>query len=190
MSLIELLITAISLAMDAFAVAICKGVAMRSFSPKKGATVALYFGGFQALMPFLGYLLASTFADKIKTFDHWIAFVLLALIGANMIKESFEKEDCPTCDSLSLRPMLPMAIATSIDAMAVGVAIAMLDEKMSILFSCSIIGIITFLIAFVGVKIGTVFGMKFKQTAEICGGAVLILLGTKILLEHLGVLSF
>lgn len=190
MSLPLLLLTAVSLAMDAFAVAICKGLAMRSFKISGAVTVALYFGGFQALMPFLGYILASTFADKIQTFAPWIAFVLLALIGANMIKESFEKNETPESSSTAPRAMIPMAVATSIDAMVAGVAFAMVELPVNIIPLCVIIGVITFITSFVGVKIGSVFGTKFKHWAELCGGIVLILLGLEILLDHLGLLPF
>lgn len=185
MSLAVLLITALSLAMDAFAVAICKGLAMQKFKLGDAVTVAAYFGIFQAIMPFMGFLLASTFADKIRKYDHWVAFVLLALIGLNMVKESFEKDDKPTSAAVSFRAMLPLSVATSIDAMAVGVAFAMIEPTVTVVPACLIIGIITFVISFCGVKIGTVFGTKFKHWAELCGGIILIILGISILLEHL-----
>lgn len=192
MGLFELLILAVSLAMDAFAVAVCKGLAMRRFQPGAAAKVGLYFGGFQFLMPMLGWLLASTFADKITAFDHWIAFLLLIVIGGNMIKEGFEKDEKPVAASVTFRVMLPMAIATSIDAMAVGITFAFLDIRspLTALLYAGVIGVITFIISVTGVRVGSIFGSKYKTGAEICGGVVLILLGVKILLEHLGLLPF
>ncbi len=185
MSLLTLFITAVGLSMDAFAVAICKGLAMRKLKLSGALTVGLWFGGFQALMPLIGYLVGSAFADKITAVDHWVAFVLLSLIGANMIKESFEKEEegCRECDSLSIRAMLPMAVATSIDALAVGVSFAFL--KVNILWAVLFIGVITFTLSAVGVWVGTVFGTRFKSKAERIGGLILIAMGTKILIEHL-----
>ncbi len=186
----DLVLTAFGLAMDAFAVAICKGLSTDRVRWKHFLTVGLWFGGFQALMPLAGYWLGETFGSYIMTFDHWIAFGLLALIGGNMLKESFEKEECATDKdaSLAVRVMLPMALATSIDAMAVGVAFAVLPD-VRIVTAVLLIGLITFAMSAVGVKIGNVFGCRFKAGAERLGGVILILMGVKILLEHLGVLG-
>ena len=185
----ELITTAAALAMDAFAVAICKGLATDKVKIKHMLTVGLWFGGFQALMPLIGYLVGSSFASYIESFDHWIAFGLLAVIGANMLKEAFSK--CDGCEdaSLSLPVMLTMALATSIDALAVGVGFAVVGD-IDIVLAVSSIGIITFALSALGVKIGNVFGAKYKSAAEATGGIVLILIGLKILLEHLGVISF
>lgn len=184
MSLVELFLIAVGLSMDAFAVAVCKGLAMPSMSWKKAAVVGLYFGGFQALMPFLGYLLGSGFKDVISSYDHWIAFILLALIGVNMIRESREDGEESLDASLGVRTMVLLAIATSIDAMAVGVTLAFL--AVPILSSVSFIGVVTFFLSVVGVKAGNVFGCRYKSKAELTGGLVLILIGLKILLQHLG----
>lgn len=170
--------------MDAFAVAICKGLAMKRLSPKKALIIGLWFGGFQALMPTIGYLLGTRFESYVTSIDHWIAFVLLALIGANMIKEAFSKEANSANDSVDPRTMFLLAVATSIDALAVGVTYAFLQVQ--IVPAVSFIGIITFMLSVIGVKIGNVFGLKFKAKAEFAGGIILILMGTKILLEHLG----
>lgn len=188
MSLIELFLIAVGLSMDAFAVAVCKGLAMPKMSWKGAAIVGLYFGGFQALMPFLGYLLGAGFKDAISAYDHWVAFILLALIGGNMIRESREDEEESLDASLSFRSMVPLAIATSIDALAVGVTLAFLDVP--ILSSVCFIGVVTFCLSLVGVKAGNVFGCKYKSKAEFVGGLVLILIGLKILLEHMGVINF
>ena len=188
MSLIELFLIAVGLSMDAFAVAVCKGLAMPKMSWKGAAIVGLYFGGFQALMPFLGYLLGAGFKDAISAYDHWVAFILLALIGGNMIRESREDEEESLNASLSFRSMVLLAIATSIDALAVGVTLAFLDVP--ILSSVCFIGVVTFCLSLVGVKAGNVFGCKYKSKAEFVGGLVLILIGLKILLEHMGVINF
>ena len=185
MGLIEILILAIGLSMDAFAVSICKGLSVKKLSPKHCLIAGLYFGGFQAGMPLLGYLLGTQFESLITNIYHWIAFVLLGLIGTNMIKESFGKPD-ELDDSFSVRAMIPLAIATSIDALAIGVTFACL--KVEILSAVTLIGVTTFVLSAIGVKIGNVFGCKFKSKAEFIGGAVLILMGLKILLEHLGIL--
>ena len=186
MGLLELFILAVGLSMDAFAVSVCKGLAMPKISVRKAGIVGLWFGGFQALMPALGYLLGYQFRDKITAIDHWIAFILLGIIGANMIKEACsgdcEKED----DSLDIRTMFLLAVATSIDALAVGITFAFLDVH--IIAAVSFIGVTTFVISAIGVKIGNAFGTKYKSKAEFAGGAILILLGVKILLEHLGIL--
>ncbi len=196
MGLIEIVMIAIGLAMDAFAVSICKGLAMPKVRGRDAITVGLWFGGFQALMPAIGYFLGSRFASYIEAYDHWIAFGLLAIIGFNMIKESFEKdeENCG-CDrkaaSVAPSAMIMPAIATSIDALAVGVAFAMVSkEGLGIGVAVAIIGVITFAIAMVGVKIGGIFGSRFQHYAERMGGVILILIGIKIVLEHLGVLAF
>ena len=188
MSLIELFLIAVGLSMDAFAVAVCKGLAMPKMSWKGAAIVGLYFGGFQALMPFLGYLLGAGFKDAISAYDHWVAFILLALIGGNMIRESREDEEESLDASLSFRSMVLLAIATSIDALAVGVTLAFL--AVPILSSVCFIGVVTFCLSLVGVKAGNVFGCKYKSKAEFVGGLVLILIGLKILLEHMGVINF
>ena len=182
---------AVGLSMDAFAVAICKGLAMKKFQLKKAGLVGLWFGGFQALMPLIGYFLGSQFSDKIVKIDHWLAFLLLAFIGGNMIKEAFdkeeEKEEEGMGDSTSAKDMFVLAIATSIDALAVGVTFAFL--KVNIIAAVSFIGVITFVLSAIGVKVGNVFGLKFKSKAEIASGVILILLGLKILLEHTGILG-
>ena len=183
MSLFELFLLAIGLSMDAFAVAICKGLSMQQFNQKHAAIIALYFGAFQALMPAIGYLLGSRFQQSITAYDHWIAFILLALIGGNMIKESFDHETETSSPSIHFQEMLILAIATSIDALAVGVTFAFL--QVSLIPAVSTIGIITFLISVLGVKVGNVFGTKYKSKAEFTGGFILILIGGKILIEHL-----
>ncbi len=189
MSLFELIATAIALSMDAFAVAICKGLSVCRVKPKHMLITGLWFGGFQALMPLLGYLLGTTFEEYITSFDHWIAFALLGLLGANMIKESFSSE-CECKDaSLAVGVMFTMAVATSIDALAVGITYALLPN-VNIWAAIASIGVITFSLSALGVKIGSVFGAKNKRYAELFGGIVLILIGTKILLEHLGVINF
>lgn len=190
MSLWELLIIAVGLSMDAFAVSICKGLSMKKMSWKNALIAGLYFGGFQAGMPLIGYLLGTQFKDLITSIDHWIAFVLLGLIGLNMIKESREKAEEGECqnDSFGIKTMVPLAVATSIDALAVGVTFAFLN--VDIVPAVSFIGTITFFLSVLGIKIGNVFGTKFKAKAELAGGIILILMGTKILLEHLGFLSF
>ncbi len=193
MSAVELIILAVGLSMDAFAVAICKGLSMKKVSFKEMAIVGLWFGGFQALMPLIGYLLGEAFEKYIEQIDHWVAFVLLVLIGALMIKESFEKEEKKEEEKenpsspLAFKTMLTMAIATSIDALAVGISFGILPD-VNITVAVSSIGIITFILSAVGVKIGNVFGAKYKSKAEFAGGLILVLLGIKILLEHLGAL--
>ncbi|MBQ7045392.1 MAG: manganese efflux pump [Clostridia bacterium] len=194
MSFFELFILAIGLSMDAFAVAMCKGLAVKKVGIKQMLTVGVWFGSFQAIMPLIGYVLISQFQKYIEKYDHWIAFVLLALIGANMIKEALSKEEESADASFSVKSMLVLAVATSIDAMAAGCTLAtksVSDAKQGgILVAVLIIGVITFSLSMVGVKIGNVFGVKYKSKAELAGGIILILLGTKILLEHLGILCF
>ncbi len=187
MSLFTLFVTAVGLSMDAFAVSICKGLAMKKLSWKKALIIGLWFGGFQALMPSVGYLLGSRFEKYVTSIDHWIAFVLLALIGINMIREALSGEEENANDSVDFKTMLLLAIATSIDALAVGVTYAFLQVR--IVPAVSFIGIITFSLSIIGVKIGNVFGLKYKTKAEIAGGLILLLMGTKILLEHLGFLD-
>ena len=187
MTLIELFILAVGLSMDAMAVAICKGLSVQKLKFRHAIITGLYFGGFQAAMPLIGYFLGKQFQAYIESVDHWIAFILLGIIGANMIKESFgdaEECDCSFCP----KAMLPMAVATSIDALAVGVTFALLPS-VNITAAVSFIGVITFTLSAVGVYIGHLFGAKFKSKAELTGGIVLILMGCKILLEHLGVLE-
>ena len=182
MNIFELLLLAVGLAMDAFAVSVCKGLSVERLKPRHPITAGLYFGGFQALMPLIGWLLGSQFESLIKSVDHWIAFGLLVLIGANMIRESFGKAE-ELNSSFSPKAMLPLAVATSIDALAVGVTFAFLE--VSIVFAVSIIGAVTFVISAAGVRIGNVFGAKYKSRAELAGGVILIILGVKILIEHL-----
>ena len=187
MGLIELFLIAVGLSMDAFAVSVCKGLAMPKCTFKKAATVGLWFGGFQALMPAIGYILGAQFQEAIASIDHWIAFVLLALIGGNMIHEALDNDEEEADASLDVKPMFLLAVATSIDALAIGITFAFL--KVNIIPAVCFIGIVTFIISFAGVKIGNVFGARYKNKAEIVGGVILILLGLKILLEHLGFLG-
>ena len=186
MGLLEVFILAVGLSMDAFAVSVCKGLAMPKISVKKAVIVGIWFGGFQALMPALGYLLGSQFKDSITAVDHWIAFILLGIIGGNMIREACSGECEKENDSLDIKTMFLLAVATSIDALAVGITFAFL--KVNIVAAVSFIGATTFIISAAGVKIGNIFGTKYKAKAELAGGVILILLGLKILLEHLGVL--
>lgn len=200
MTLTELFIIAVGLSMDAFAVSICKGLSLKKLRIKDAIIVGLYFGIFQGGMPLLGYFLGVQFQDKITSFDHWIAFILLGIIGFNMIKESREKdsdsdlaakevsvEKIKTTEveenPLRFKEMIVLAIATSIDALAIGVTLAFL--KVDIVPAVSFIGIITFVLSMVGVKIGNIFGAKYKSKAEFAGGIILIAMGLKILLEHL-----
>ena len=173
--------------MDAFAVSVCKGLAMPKCTFKKAAIVGLWFGGFQALMPAIGYVLGAQFQEAIASIDHWIAFVLLALIGGNMIHEALDNDEEEADASLDVKTMFLLAVATSIDALAIGITFAFL--KVNIIPAVCFIGIVTFIISFAGVKIGNVFGARYKNKAEIVGGVILILLGLKILLEHLGFLE-
>lgn len=195
MSLLELFIIAVGLSMDAFAVAICKGLALKSITLKNSVIVGLYFGIFQAGMPLIGYFLGVQFQDKITAFDHWIAFILLGIIGLNMVKESFSKEcdeeaTTQSCDdkSLNFKNMSVLAIATSIDALAVGVSFAFL--KIDIVPAVSFIGVVTLSLSMIGVRIGNVFGSRFKSKAELTGGLILVFMGLKILLEHTNILVF
>ena len=193
MGLAELFILAVGLSMDAFAVSICKGVCLKKASLGQSAIVGAYFGIFQALMPIIGYFLGTGFADKIERYDHWVAFVLLLILGGKMFIESFKKEDVERDaagndrDELKFTKMLILAIATSIDALAVGITFALLPGT-RIVPAVALIGSITFVFSAAGIRLGNVFGLRYKSKAEFAGGVILILLGTKILLEHLGVL--
>ncbi len=193
MSNIEIFILAVALSMDAFAVAVCKGLSVSKLKISHMLITGAYFGFFQAFMPLIGYMLGKQFESLITNVDHWIAFVLLGIIGFNMIRESREKDDdCECCKNsegkFSPRVMLPLAVATSIDALAVGITLAFL--KVELIPSVSFIGITTFVLSAVGVKIGNIFGSKYKSVSELIGGIVLIAMGTKILLEHLGIITF
>lgn len=187
MNLLELFILAIGLSMDAFAVAVTKGLCMKKFSLKKGAIVGLYFGVFQAGMPLIGYFLGTQFQDKITGIDHWIAFGLLTFLGLKLIKEAFSKEEDDTCESgetsLTFKTMSVLAVATSIDALAVGITFAFLS--VDIIPAVTFIGVVTFILSMIGVKIGNVFGTRYKAKAELAGGLILIGIGIKILLSHL-----
>lgn len=193
MSLATLFITAVGLSMDAFAVAICKGLAVKKAGIKQMLLAGLWFGGFQALMPTLGYLFGSTLKEYVEKYDHWIAFILLGIIGANMIKEALSKDKDCDCESSSasmgIKEMFTLAVATSIDALIVGIGYAFLPD-VNIGAAVGFIGVITFVLSAIGIKVGNIFGMKFKAKAEFTGGLILILMGLKILLEHLGVLNF
>lgn len=179
----ELLIIAVGVSMDAFAVSICKGLAVRRLRPKHAAMTALWFGGFQALMPLIGYYLGVSFSDFVSSVDHWIAFILLGLIGANMLKESFQKDDsCSLDPDFSFRTMLAMAVATSIDALAIGVSFAFL--KVNIWHAIFFIGVTTAVFSAIGVCVGNLFGCRYKSKAEFAGGFILIIMGIKILLDH------
>ena len=188
----ELFLLAIGVSMDAFAVSICKGLASRKAGLREMGTCGVWFGGFQAMMPLIGYFLGTLFAAAIVSFDHWVAFGLLALIGGNMLKEALGKEECEECEGengdFGFKTMFVMAIATSIDALAIGVSMA-LAGNVNIWIAITLIGITTCVTSALGVKIGNVFGSKFKKKAELAGGIILILLGLKILLEHLGILG-
>lgn len=198
MGFFELLLLAVGVSMDAFAVSICKGLAMKKATLKAELTCGAWFGGFQVLMPLIGYFLGTLFAEAIEAIDHWVAFFLLAIIGINMLKEAFsgeeeEEESTGNDADLSFRTMLVMAIATSIDALAVGISLAMAGLTVfgldGIFTSVTLIGICTFAFSAGGVKIGNVFGAKYEKKAQIAGGVILILLGLKILLEHLEVFA-
>lgn len=186
MGVIELVVLSIGLAMDAFAVAVCKGLSMSKMNWKNAIIIGVYFGFFQAFMPAIGYLLGINFQDKICNVDHWIAFILLGIIGINMIKEAISKENDVHNDSVKFKDMIILAIATSIDALAIGITFAFL--KVNIILAISLIGIITLIISVIGVKIGNIFGYKYEKKAEFAGGIILILLGIKILLEHLNII--
>ena len=191
--LVEFLLLGVGLAMDAFAMSICKGLAMRKVNKKQAVIIALFFGGFQAIMPVIGWLLCKGFQTYIEAFDHWIAFALLAFIGVKMIIETLrEKEDDVVIEEmdppLDMKEMLMLAIATSIDALAVGISLAALDRP--IVESAAIIGVVTFVISIIGVYIGKFFGNRYKKRAELTGGIILVLIGVKILCEHMGWIAF
>lgn len=187
MDLVTIVLISIGLAMDAFAVSICKGLSMKKLDIKKALIIGLYFGFFQGMMPVIGYLLGKNFSDIVEVVDHWIAFILLGFIGGKMIKEALSKSDESCTDDVSFKTMVVLAIATSIDALAVGITFAFLKNSYLVL-SFVLIGVITFVLSVLGVKIGNVFGDKYEKKAEFVGGLILILLGLKILLEHLGIL--
>ena len=188
MGIAELLLLAVGVSMDAFAVSVCKGLAMPKATLKAQLTCGVWFGGFQALMPTIGFFLGTLFADAIEAVDHWVAFILLAIIGINMLKEAFSCDCCEEHDAdLSVKTMFLMAIATSIDALAVGISLAMAGN-VNIFLAALFIGICTCTFSAFGVKIGNIFGSRFEKKAQIAGGVILILLGLKILLEHLGIL--
>lgn len=189
MSVFELILLGVGLAMDAFAVSVCKGLTCKKISLSKPLIAGAYFGGFQALMPLIGFLLGRSVRRYIESVDHWVAFVLLALIGFNMIRESFSKQQEPMESSFGFRAMFPMAIATSIDALAVGISLACLPNT-NLWLAITLIGVITFLLSAVGVVIGRFAGAFLKSKAEFCGGLILVLIGLKILLEHLNILRF
>lgn len=186
MELFEIVFIGLGLAMDAFAVSVCKGLSMKKITWKKIVIIALYFGIFQALMPIIGYFLGSSFSSFVQNIDHWLAFILLLVIGINMIKDSTGDEEENRNDKVDFKTMLLLSIATSIDALAVGVTFAFFE--VNLLLAISIIGIITFMLSIVGVIIGNKFGDKFQNKAELSGGIILIIIGLKILLEHLGIL--
>ena len=189
MEIIEILLLGISLSMDAFAVSVCKGLSMKEINWKKAIIIGSYFGIFQALMPVIGYILWSTFESLVTNIDHWIAFVLLVLIGGNMIREALSKEENDNYnDDVDFKTMSILAIATSIDALAIGITFVFLNVNVS--FAVTLIGITTFIISLIGVKLGNKFGSNYKSKAGIAGGIVLILIGIKILLEHLGIIAF
>ena len=186
MKLIDIILLGVSLAMDATAVSICKGLSMKKLDKKKTITIALYFGTFQAIMPIIGYLLGISFKEVVEAIDHWIAFFLLAVVGINMIRESLSKESESLNDLIDFKTMTPLAIATSIDALAIGITLAFL--RVNIIGAVTIIGIITIFLSMIGVFIGNEFGKKYRKIAETLGGIVLIGIGLKILLEHLKII--
>ena len=188
MSLFELFIIAVGLSMDAFAVAVCKGLSMKTMDKRKAVIIGTYFGGFQAFMPLIGYLVGARFEQKISFIDHWIAFFLLCFIGGNMIREALSREEEEVNDSINVKEMFVLSVATSIDALVVGITFACLGIH-NIEFGIGFIGVTTFFLAMVGVKVGNVFGKKYKNKAEFVGGMILILMGLKILLEHLGIIG-
>lgn len=187
MEIIELILLSIGLGMDAFAVSVCKGISMKKMNWKKACIIGLYFGGFQAIMPVIGYFFGSSFESIITNIDHWIAFILLAIIGAKMIQEAFQKEEEEYNEDISVKTMLVLSIATSIDALAVGITFAFF--KVNLLLAITLIGTITFILSVIGTKIGNKFGDKYKSKAELAGGIILIIIGLKILLEHIGIIS-
>lgn len=190
MNVLEWILIGLGLSMDAAAVSICKGLAVKKVKGSQCLAAGVYFGGFQAMMPAIGYALGSTFTGFIDRYDHWVTFVLLALIGGNMLRESFDKDEETTCASFAPRTMLPLAVATSIDALAVGVSFSFYMSWLQMLVAVAIIGIITLIISALAVRLGAVFGARYKHVAERVGGCILILLGLKMLLDGLGVWPF
>lgn len=193
MGFVELFLIAVGLSMDAFAVSVCKGLCMKRLNVRQAVVIALFFGGFQALMPLIGWALGTQFEKYITPVDHWIAFVLLAIIGGKMLWDAFHEDDiegasCPADGKLDLRELVMMAVATSIDALAIGITLAFL--RVDIVASVGLIGITTFVLSIVGVAVGHRFGARYEKPATIAGGVVLILIGLKILLEHLGIIAF
>ena len=192
MSFGELLLLAVGVSMDAFAVSVCKGLAMQKADLRAGLTCGLWFGGFQALMPLIGFFLGTLFSAAIESVDHWVAFILLFIIGFNMLKEALSRNCGCECEQhsadLSAKTMFVMAVATSIDALAVGISLAMAGD-VNIFSAILLIGLCTCLFCIAGVKIGNIFGSRFEKKAQLAGGLILILLGIKILLEHLGILG-
>ncbi|RDB61258.1 hypothetical protein C1878_12290 [Gordonibacter sp. 28C] len=192
MGFVELFLVAVGLSMDAFAVSVCKGLCMKRLDVRQGVVIALFFGGFQALMPLAGWALGTQFEQYITPVDHWIAFVLLAFIGGKMLWDAFrggeEELSCPADGKLDLRELVMLSVATSIDALAVGITFAFL--RVDIVSSVALIGVTTFVLSLAGVAVGHRFGARYEKTATVVGGVVLILIGTKILLEHLGVIAF
>ena len=193
MPIYNLFFIAVGLSMDAFAVAVCKGLAVKKAGIKQMLVAGLWFGGFQALMPALGYLFGATLKSYVANYTHWIAFILLGLIGANMIKEAVSKKDeceeCSSSASMGIKEMFTLAVATSIDALLAGIGFLELSTK-EVIIAVAFIGIITFIFSAAGIKIGNIFGLKFKKKAEIAGGVILILMGLKTLLEHYGIINF
>lgn len=188
MGIIELLLLSVGLGIDAFAISVCKGISMKKMNWKKAIIIGLYFGGFQALMPVIGYFLGSAFESLITNIDHWIAFILLGIIGGKMIKDFFADESDNCNDDVSFKTMFVLAVATSIDALAIGITFAFL--KVNLILAVALIGVITFILAVIGTKIGNRFGDKYQNKAELVGGIILVLLGIKILLEHLNIIKF
>ena len=188
MGIIELLLLSVGLGMDAFAISVCKGISMKKMDWKKAIIIGLYFGGFQALMPVIGYFLGSAFESLITNIDHWIAFILLGIIGGKMIKDFFADESDNCNDDVSFKTMFVLAVATSIDALAIGITFAFL--KVNLILAVALIGVITFILAVIGTKIGNRFGDKYQNKAELVGGIILVLLGIKILLEYLNIIKF
>ena len=191
MGFLELMLLAVGVSMDAFAVSVCKGLCMKKADLRAQAICGVWFGGFQAMMPLIGFFLGTLFAEAIEAVDHWVAFLLLGFIGVNMLKEAFEEKE-ESCDAneadLSAKTMFVMAVATSIDALAVGISLAMAGD-VNIFLAVLLIGLTTGILSGVGVKVGNMFGSRYEKKAQFCGGAILILLGLKILLEHLGILN-
>jgi putative Mn2+ efflux pump MntP len=190
MNFVELLLVAVGLSMDAFAVAVSKGLCAKECGTRHAVIAGAYFGIFQAVMPLIGYFFGEQFEERINAYDHWVVFGLLAIIGINMIRESFSKEEKNGNGSFGFKSMTLMALATSIDALAVGVTFALLPKELHIVFAVLIIGAITFGLSFLGVKLGAAIGPRLKKGAEIAGGVILILIGLKVLLEHLSIIRF